>query len=93
MSAPTLAHPISIPAIVYKHRCAVLNSLRDAFAFEVSSGLTDVDDNVAYAGMSHADGVIMINTEWIGWTNMLRRSAARWRWISKLRSGFMLRPA
>jgi uncharacterized glyoxalase superfamily protein PhnB len=68
MSAPTPARPTFIPAIVYKDRRAALKWLQDAFGFEVSGVLTDADDNIVHAEMSHADGVIMINTEWTSWT-------------------------
>jgi uncharacterized glyoxalase superfamily protein PhnB len=64
MSAPIRARPTFIPAIVYKDRPAALEWLQRAFGFEVSELLTDADGNTMHAEMRHADGVIMINTEW-----------------------------
>jgi uncharacterized glyoxalase superfamily protein PhnB len=66
VAAPT--RPSFIPSLVYKDNRAALHWLHNAFGFELSELLTDAQDNIAHAEMSHGDGVIMIGNEWTDWT-------------------------
>jgi uncharacterized glyoxalase superfamily protein PhnB len=65
-SAPR--RPAFIPALVYKDNRAALQWLQQAFGFDVSEVLVDSSDNIAHAEMTHADGLIMIGSEWADWT-------------------------
>ena len=67
MATDAPARPAFIPALVYKDQRAALKWLQDAFGFDVSGVLTDADDNIVHAEMSHGDGVIMIGNEWADW--------------------------
>lgn len=60
--------PAFIPAVIYQDNRAALKWLRDAFGFEVSELLTDAQDNIAHAEMSHGDGIVMIGNEWTDWS-------------------------
>lgn len=65
MAAPR--RPAFIPSIVYKDNRAALRWLEKAFGFEASEVLTDGQDNIVHAEMTHEDGVVMIGNEWVDW--------------------------
>jgi uncharacterized glyoxalase superfamily protein PhnB len=60
--------PAFISSIIYKDNRAALKWLQNAFGFEASEVLTDSDDNIVHAEMSHGDGVIMVGTVFADWT-------------------------
>ncbi len=66
--AAAASRPAFIPAIIYKDNRAALNWLKKAFGFEVGEVLTDANDNIVHAEMTHGDGVVMIGQEWADWT-------------------------
>ena len=68
MATTAPRRPSFIPSLIYKDNRAALKWLQNAFGFEVSEVLTDANDNIAHAEMSHGDGVIMIGNEWADWT-------------------------
>ncbi|HVW67645.1 MAG TPA: VOC family protein [Steroidobacteraceae bacterium] len=68
MTAPMPHRPAFIPSVIYKDNRAALEWLRKAFGFEVSMVLTDSQDNVVHAEMSHDEGVVMIGSEFAAWT-------------------------
>ena len=68
MDTATPRRPAFIPSIVYKDNRAALKWLQKAFGFEVSEVLTDSNDNIVHAEMTHADGVIMVSNEFASWT-------------------------
>lgn len=61
-------HPTFIPSLVYKDRRAALAWLQAAFGFRTRHVLCDAEGNVVHAEMTYGDGVVMIGTEWAGWT-------------------------
>lgn len=61
-------HPTFIPSLVYKDRRAALAWLQAAFGFRMRHVLCDAEGNVVHAEMTYGDGVVMIGTEWAGWT-------------------------
>ncbi len=65
----TPRRPAFIPSLVYRDNRAALHWLRNAFGFEVSEVLTDSNDNIVHAEMTHGDGVIMIGSEFADWTS------------------------
>jgi uncharacterized glyoxalase superfamily protein PhnB len=67
MSHPAFRRPAFIPSIVYKDNHAALKWLQKAFGFEISEVLTDSQDNIVHAEMTHDDGVIMVGNEWADW--------------------------
>lgn len=67
MAAPTPQRPAFIPSIVYKDNRAALQWLQNAFGFDVGEVLTDSQDNIVHAEMSHEEGVIMIGSEFSSW--------------------------
>lgn len=67
MSATAPRRPAFIPSIIYKDNRAALKWLQKAFAFEPSEVLTDSEDHIVHAEMTHDDGVIMIGNEFAGW--------------------------
>lgn len=68
MPDPTFRRPSFIPSIIYKDNRAALKWLQSAFGFEPSEVLTDADDNIVHAEMTHGEGVVMIGYEWTDWT-------------------------
>ena len=60
--------PAFIPSVVYKDNRAALEWLQKAFGFEPSMVLTDAQDNIVHAQMSHGDGVVMVSSEFASWT-------------------------
>ena len=68
MSAATPRRPSFISSLAYKDNRTALKWLQDAFGFEPSEVLTDAEDNIVHAEMTHRDGVVMIGTEWADWT-------------------------
>jgi uncharacterized glyoxalase superfamily protein PhnB len=60
--------PAFIPSLVYKDNGAALRWLQAAFGFVPSQVLTDRAGKIVHAQMTHADGVIMVGTEWADWT-------------------------
>jgi uncharacterized glyoxalase superfamily protein PhnB len=68
MAATTPQRPAFIPSIIYKDNRAALNWLHRAFGFEPSEVLTDSEDNIVHAEMTHDDGVVMIGSEFAAWT-------------------------
>jgi uncharacterized glyoxalase superfamily protein PhnB len=68
MAATAPRRPAFIPSIIYKDNRAALNWLQKAFGFEPSEVLTDSEDNIVHAEMTHDDGVIMIGNEFAAWT-------------------------
>lgn len=68
MDSPTPRRPAFIPSIVYKDNRAALKWLQKAFGFEVSEVLTDSNDNIVHAEMTHDDGIIMVSSEFASWT-------------------------
>jgi uncharacterized glyoxalase superfamily protein PhnB len=67
MPTETPRRPSFIPSLIYKDNRAALHWLQKAFGFEASEILTDADDNIAHAEMTHGDGVIMVGYEWTDW--------------------------
>jgi uncharacterized glyoxalase superfamily protein PhnB len=67
MGNPAFHRPAFIPAVVYKDNRAALKWLQKAFGFEPSEVLTDGDDNIVHAEMTHEDAVIMIGNEFTSW--------------------------
>ncbi len=68
MATPVPRRPAFISSIVYKDNRAALKWLQKAFGFEVSEVLTDSNDNIVHAEMTHDDGVIMVSNEFASWT-------------------------
>ena len=67
--AASLPHrPAFISSLVYKDNSAALKWLAEAFGFEPSEVLTDSEGRIVHAEMTHADGVIMVGSEWADWT-------------------------
>lgn len=60
--------PAFIPSLAYRDNRAALRWLESAFGFEPSEILIDGEGNIAHAEMTHADGVVMIGSEWADWT-------------------------
>jgi uncharacterized glyoxalase superfamily protein PhnB len=67
MTAMAPRRPEFIPSVIYKDNRAALKWLQKAFGFEPSEVLTDAQDNILHAEMSHGDGVIMISSEFTSW--------------------------
>ena len=67
MATTAPRRPAFIPSIIYKDNRAALKWLQKAFAFEPSEVLTDSEDNIVHAEMTHDDGVIMIGNEFASW--------------------------
>jgi uncharacterized glyoxalase superfamily protein PhnB len=67
MTATAPRRPAFISSVVYKDNRAALKWLQKAFGFEPSEVLTDAQDNIVHAEMSHGDGVIMIGSEFTSW--------------------------
>jgi len=59
--------PAFIPSIIYRDNRAALKWLQRAFGFEPSEVLTDSQDNIVHAEMTHGDGVVMIGSEFTSW--------------------------
>ncbi len=68
MATPVPKRPAFIPSIIYKDNRAALTWLQKAFGFEVSEVLTDSNDNIVHAEMTHDDGIVMIGSEFASWT-------------------------
>jgi uncharacterized glyoxalase superfamily protein PhnB len=68
MGNPAFNRPAFIPSVVYKDNRAALKWLQQAFGFEPSEVLTDSNDNIVHAEMTHEDAVIMISSEFASWT-------------------------
>jgi uncharacterized glyoxalase superfamily protein PhnB len=68
MAAPDPKRPAFIPSLVYRDNRAALEWLQNAFGFEPSEVLTDSTGTIVHAEMSHADGVVMIGSEFADWT-------------------------
>jgi len=68
MTSPASPRPSFIPSLAYKDNRAALAWLQKAFGFEPSEVLTDGQDNIVHAEMTHGDGVVMIGSEWADWT-------------------------
>ena len=68
MSAVTSHRPSFISSLAYKDNRGALKWLQNAFGFEPSEVLTDVEGNIVHAEMTYGDGVVMIGTEWADWT-------------------------
>lgn len=68
MSHPAFRRPPFIPSVIYKDNRAALKWLQSAFGFEPSEVLTDSNDNIVHAEMTHDDGVIMVGSEFAEWT-------------------------
>jgi uncharacterized glyoxalase superfamily protein PhnB len=68
MTESTTRRPAFIASLVYRDNRAALKWLQEAFGFEVSEVLTDSNDNIVHAEMTHADGVVMIGNEFADWT-------------------------
>jgi uncharacterized glyoxalase superfamily protein PhnB len=66
MTAPA-RRPAFISSVIYKDNRAALKWLQKAFGFEPSEVLTDSQDNIVHAEMTHGDGVIMISNEFTSW--------------------------
>jgi uncharacterized glyoxalase superfamily protein PhnB len=67
MAATSLRRPAFIPSIIYKDNSAALEWLQTAFAFEPSEVLTDSQNNIVHAEMTHDDGIIMVGSEFATW--------------------------
>ncbi|HEY2533243.1 MAG TPA: VOC family protein [Xanthobacteraceae bacterium] len=67
MPAAAPQRPSFIPSLIYRDNSAALKWLQAAFGFEVSSVLTDANDNIVHAEMSHGDGIVMIGSEFTEW--------------------------
>ena len=52
-------------AVFYKDPLAALDWLENAFGFERSMIITDLDGKLAHAEMRFGDGYIMVGSEWI----------------------------
>jgi uncharacterized glyoxalase superfamily protein PhnB len=63
----TAARPAFIPSIIYRDNRAALKWLQAAFGFEPSEVLTDSEDNIVHAEMTHEGGVIMVGSEFTSW--------------------------
>jgi uncharacterized glyoxalase superfamily protein PhnB len=68
MATEVPSRPAFIPSIIYKDNRAALKWLQDAFGFEPSEVLTDSNGEIVHAEMSHAEGVVMIGSEFAEWT-------------------------
>jgi uncharacterized glyoxalase superfamily protein PhnB len=68
MTSTASPRPAFIPSLAYKDNRAALKWLQKAFGFEPSEVLTDAQDNIVHAEMTHGDGVVMIGSEWADWT-------------------------
>jgi uncharacterized glyoxalase superfamily protein PhnB len=68
MASSAIKRPAFISSIVYKDNRAALKWLQKAFGFEVSEVLTDSNDNIVHAEMTHDHGVIMVSNEFASWT-------------------------
>jgi len=68
MAATAPRRPAFIPSIIYKDNRAALHWLQQAFGFEPSEVLTDSEDNIVHAEMTHDEGVIMVGSEFATWT-------------------------
>jgi uncharacterized glyoxalase superfamily protein PhnB len=67
MADPTPRRPAFISSVIYRDNRAALKWLQNAFGFEPTMILTDSDDNIVHAEMTHGDGVVMIGYEWVDW--------------------------
>ena len=63
----TAQRPAFIPSLVYRDNRAALKWLQHAFGFEPSEVLTDSEDNIVHAEMTHGGGVIMVGSEFTSW--------------------------
>ena len=81
MTSATPQRPAFIPSLAYKDNRAALKWLQEAFGFEPSEILTDAEDHIVHAEMTHGDGV---GEERSGRTGLavLPRSAERTRSVS-----------
>lgn len=59
--------PAFIPSVIYRDNRAALKWLQQAFGFEPSEVLTDSEDNIVHAEMTHAGGVVMVGSEFTSW--------------------------
>ena len=59
--------PAFIPSVIYRDNRAALKWLRQAFGFEPSEVLTDSEDNIDHAEMTHEGGVVMVGSEFTSW--------------------------
>jgi uncharacterized glyoxalase superfamily protein PhnB len=67
MGNPAFPRPALIASVVYKDNRAALNWLQSAFGFEPTEVLTDGNDAIVHAEMTHEDAVIMISNEFAAW--------------------------
>ena len=67
MGNPAFRRPGFIPSVIYKDNRAALKWLQKAFGFEPSEVLTDSNDNIVHAEMTHEDAVVMIGNEFTSW--------------------------
>ena len=63
----TAQRPAFIPSLVYRDNRAALKWLQHAFGFEPSEVLTDSEDNIVHAEMTHGGGVVMVGSEFTSW--------------------------
>src|ERR1700744_3071295 len=68
MSATEPRRPAFISSVIYKDNRAALEWLQKAFGFEPSMVLTDAQDNIVHAEMSHGDGAGMVSSEYFAWS-------------------------
>jgi uncharacterized glyoxalase superfamily protein PhnB len=61
--------PAFIPSVIYRDNRAALKWLQEAFGFEISELITDAENNIVHAEMSHGDGIVMIGSEFADWTS------------------------
>lgn len=59
--------PAFIPSVIYRDNRAALKWLQQAFGFEPSEILTDSQDNIVHAEMTHEGGVVMVGSEFTSW--------------------------
>ena len=59
--------PAFIPSVIYRDNRAALKWLQQAFGFEPSEVLTDSQDNIVHAEMTHEGGVVMVGSEFTSW--------------------------
>jgi uncharacterized glyoxalase superfamily protein PhnB len=62
-----MQRPAFIPSVIYRDNRAALKWLRQAFGFEPSEVLTDSEDNIVHAEMTHEGGVVMVGSEFTSW--------------------------
>jgi uncharacterized glyoxalase superfamily protein PhnB len=67
MTTTAPRRPAFIPSLIYRDNRAALKWLQEAFGFEPSEVLTDSQDNIVHAEMTHEGGVIMVGSEFTSW--------------------------